>query len=104
MSSRGCWLHRLCTSTHNRVKILVNGQAELVKGQAHLWVKGQDMSIVHACECLGVGFVGVVKFKHISGGGVNGRGQNLVKSGLGQGSRLKVNAANIPLCHCGGEP
>ena len=37
------------------VKILVNGQAanpELVKGQAHLWVKGQDMSIVHACAQL----------------------------------------------------
>ena len=44
------------------------------------------MSIVHACaqlhavKCPGVGFMGVVKFKQISRGGANGRGQNLVKS------------------------
>ena len=60
------------------------------------------MSIVRACpqlyavKCLGAGFVGVTKFRQISGGGVNGHGQNLVKSqgqilhGLGQGLRLKI--------------
>ena len=40
------------------VKILVNGQAanlELVKGQAHLRVKGQDI------KCLGAELVGVAK-------------------------------------------
>ena len=35
---------------------------------------------LHAVKCLGAGFMGGAKFKQISRGGVNGRGQNLVKS------------------------
>ena len=72
------------------VKILVNCQAANPE-----LVKGQDMSIVltcaqlHAVKCLGAGFIGVAKFKQLSRGGVNGRGQ-----GLGQGSRLKIEGQN----------
>ena len=70
----------------------VKGQAQLwVKGQAQLWVKGQNMPTVHPCtqlyaaRCLWAGLVGVARFIKISGGGVCGRGQVLVKS---QGQNL----------------